>query len=252
MAHNKVAVVTGAAKGIGRGISLRLARDGYDLSVNDLESNLASLGELCTFVKEKFGTKAVAITGDISKEDDVKRLVQGTVELFGSMDVMIANAGICQVKSILETTTKDWDEVLAVNSRGTFLCYKYAAEQFIKQGHGGRIIGASSIAGKRGLPHSCAYSASKFAISSLTQIAAREWGKHGIIVNAYAPGPIETDMSEFKEKFGISIDFTVSTTVLGYNGTPDDIAGLVSYLVSDNGRFITGQVITIDGGVIFQ
>ncbi|PPQ88743.1 hypothetical protein CVT25_008550 [Psilocybe cyanescens] len=226
---NRTAVITGASRGIGRAIALRLAHDGYDVALNDLPSSSGLIDELSTIIKEKTGRKAVTLTGDVSVEEDVRKLVDGTVEGLGGIDVMVANAGICFTKSIADTTVKEWDKIQAINGRGTFLCYKYAALQMIKQGRGGRIIGASSVAGKQGWPYLSGYCSTKFVVRALTQSGAQEWAKHGITVNAYAPGPIETDMS------------------LGINGTPEDIAGLVSYLASDQAKFITGQAITIDG-----
>ncbi|PPQ80730.1 hypothetical protein CVT25_001850 [Psilocybe cyanescens] len=253
---NRTAVITGASRGIGRAIALRLAHDGYDVALNDLPSSSGLIDELSTIIKEKTGRKAVTITGDVSVEEDVRNLVDGAVEGLGGIDVMVANAGICFTKSIADTTVKDWDKIQAINSRGTFLCYKYAALQMIKQGRGGRIIGASSLGGKLGRPYLSGYCSTKFVVCALTQSGAQEWAKHGITVNAYAPGPIETDMLKVISDVDPNADVeagysvfcpstmsnqTVPQTALGINGTPEDIAGLVSYLASDQAKFITGQ-----------
>ncbi|SJL18425.1 uncharacterized protein ARMOST_22014 [Armillaria ostoyae] len=208
-----VALITGSAQGIGRAIALRLADDGFNVSLNDLPSAGTGLDILASEIASK-GRKSHVVIGDISSESDVQRIIESTVQALGSLDVMVANAGICITKSIMSTSTEEWDRIFAVNGRGTFLCYKYAAKQMIDQGHGGRIIGASSLAGKLGVLDFMAslstvklkltligssnlpvYGASKWAIRGLTQSAAHEFGKYGITVNAYAPGPTETDMS---------------------------------------------------------
>ncbi|KAK0204239.1 NAD-binding protein [Desarmillaria ectypa] len=249
-----VALITGSAQGIGRAIALRLADDGFHISLNDLPSMGAELDVLASEIASK-GRKSHIITGDVSSESDVQKMISSTVHALGSLDVMVANAGICIAKSIMSTSTEEWNRIAAVNGRGTFLCYKYAAKQMIDQGHGGRIIGASSTAGKMGSPTIPVYGASKWAIRGLTQSAAHEFGKYGITVNAYAPGPIETGMIA-------SIASIINPanpeqcykdarerSDVGRNGTPADIAGLVSYLASKEASFITGQSVSINGGI---
>ncbi|KAK0232041.1 NAD-binding protein [Armillaria nabsnona] len=249
-----IALITGSAQGIGRAIALRLADDGFNVSLNDLPSAGTELDILASEIASK-GRKSHVVTGDISSESDVQRIIESTVQALGSLDVMVANAGICITKSIMSTSTEEWDRIFAVNGRGTFLCYKYAAKQMIDQGHGGRIIGASSVAGKLGSSNLPVYGASKWAIRGLTQSAAHEFGKYGITVNAYAPGPVETDMIT-----GIASAINPNNpdqcfkdmserTDVGRNGTPADIAGLVSYLVSKEASFITGQSVSINGGI---
>ncbi|KAG8221420.1 hypothetical protein J3R82DRAFT_1608 [Butyriboletus roseoflavus] len=190
-----VALVTGSGQGIGRSIALRLANDGYDIGLNDLHANKNKLEVLSIEITRQCpGRRVCVLVADVSVEGEVKGMVDGVVAALGSLDVMVANAGVLRVKTILETTTEDWDTTLAVNGRGTFLCYKYAAQEMISRGSKGRIIGASSIAGKRGGILTGAYSASKFAVRGLTQSAAKEFGQYGITVNAYAPGAVETPM----------------------------------------------------------
>ncbi|KAJ7040943.1 hypothetical protein C8F04DRAFT_1031814, partial [Mycena alexandri] len=189
----RVALVTGAAKGIGKAIALRLAADGFSVAVNDLSSNAGSLSQVVAEIKN-FGADALACLADVSVDDEVRDMVDKVVAHFpiGRLDVMIANAGVAKWSSLVNTTAAEWETVMGVNARGTFLCYKYAAVQMIKQGNGGRIIGAASIC----VPSLGAYSASKFAIRGLTQTAGKsqELGAHGITVNAYAPGGIDTAM----------------------------------------------------------
>ncbi|PPQ69840.1 hypothetical protein CVT24_003179 [Panaeolus cyanescens] len=244
----KVAVVTGAAQGIGKRISLRLAKDGHKVVLNDLERQ-ASLLEDVRVEIEKEGGSSFVQTGDVTIEEDVINLINKTVQQYGSLDIMVANAGALVTNFFIDSTPEELDKVFSVNVKGTFFCYKHAALQMIKQGRGGRIIGAASITGKQGLPKASLYSASKFAVRGMTQAAAGELGKHNITVNAYAPGPTDTDMLQellqgmirldgvepppgpIKKKFGH----------LERNTQPDDIAGLVSFLASKDASMITGQ-----------
>ncbi|KAF9554549.1 acetoin reductase family protein [Agrocybe pediades] len=249
---NRVAVVTGASRGIGRAIALRLARDGYNIALNDLPSTASGLDEVREAIAAQ-GRQVFVSAGDVGQEENVRDLVSGAVEELGSVDIMVANAGIAIIKPILETSVEDWDKTFNVNSRGVFLCYKLAAEQMIKQGRGGRIIGASSVAGKKGMPYVASYSATKFSVRGLTHAAAQEWAKHGINVNAYAPGPIETDMLQYAIDVRISRGAKEIDTGNAQNRSapPDVIASLVSYLASEEAHFITGQTIPVCGGVAF-
>ncbi|KAG2151651.1 acetoin reductase family protein [Suillus bovinus] len=252
-----VAVITGSAQGIGRSIAIRLASDGYDLVINDLESNRENLEEVKKDIAADFPERRVlTVFGNVSVEEDVKGLIESTVKEFGRLNVFVANAGNFVSKPLLETTSDDFDSVLSVNLKGTFYSYKYAAQQMVVQGKGGRIIGASSLAGKKGKStyatvsswHASlsAYCASKFAIRGLTQTAAIELGRNGITVNAYAPGAIDTPMRKFRSR-----DLWIHSKRLssvGDLGTPQDISSLVSFLVTPEARFITA----IDGGTFFD
>ncbi|OBZ71197.1 Diacetyl reductase [(S)-acetoin forming] [Grifola frondosa] len=185
-------IVTGAASGIGRAIAIRLVQDGFDVALFDLPSSQEHLHALAEEVKQDSGTRTLVVLGDVSVESDVQRLVETVVAEFGGLDVMVANAGIGKVAALHETSVEDIDQLYAVNVRGVFLCYKHAAIQMVKQGRGGRIIGAGSVAGKKGIEAHGAYCATKFAVHGLTQCAALEYGKFGINVNAYAPGMTDT------------------------------------------------------------
>ncbi|KAJ7843066.1 hypothetical protein B0H14DRAFT_2779301 [Mycena olivaceomarginata] len=190
-----VALVTGAAQGIGRGIALRLAADGFTVAVNDVSSNSANLDTLVAEIT-RFGRKSSAHVADVSEAEQVEAMVAAVVAEHGGLDVMVANAGIAGPwrTLLVELSADEWDKVMNVNARGTFLCYKYAGLQMIKQGRGGRIIGAASIAAKKAIPAQGVYSASKFAVRGLTQAAAQEFGPHGVTVNAFAPGAVDTSM----------------------------------------------------------
>lgn len=189
----RVALVTGACRGIGRAVALRLADDGLDVAVNDVEANGEELDGVAEEIRSK-GRRAVSIAGDVSVADKVESMVGRVVEELGSLDVMVANAGIVQVAPLLELTPEDYDRMMAVNGRGVFLCYTAAARQMIRQGTGGKIIGAASAAAHKGFALLGHYSASKFGVRGLTQAAAQEWAQHGITVNAYCPGIVGTAM----------------------------------------------------------
>jgi len=260
MSANRVAVVTGACQGIGRGIALRLAKDGLDVAVNDIPANASKLDDVVSEI-EKHGRRAVAVTGDVSVESDVDNLIAVTVRELGGVDVFVANAGVNLLRSILDTSVEQWERLMNINARGVFMGYRAAARQMIKQGRGGRIIGACSVAGKKAYGNQAVYSASKFAVRGLTQAAAAEWGPHGITVNAYAPGIIETPMvhthaMEMKASGDDPneewLKNAVNETPVRSLGSPEDIAGLVSYIASEESKFVTGQAININGGVFFD
>ncbi|KAF8577198.1 NAD(P)-binding protein [Ramaria rubella] len=249
----RVAVITGSARGIGKAIALRLAKDGLNVVVSDISSALPQLEEVVQEIK-KLGVESMAVVCDVTAEADVQKLVDTTVDKLGSLDVMVANAGIIRIGSLIDTKVEEWDLVQTVNARGIFLCYRAAARQMIKQGKGGRIIGASSVAGKRAQGLGCNYSASKFAVRALTQSASAELYPHNITVNAYAPGNIQTAMLDDLSKS--AQDLGLGEVIKQYanqpTGTPEDIAGLVSYIASEESRFITGQALNINGGIYVE
>lgn len=257
----KVALVTGAARGIGRAIALRLASDGLDVAVNDLEAGSEDLEGVAEEIQET-GQRVVAVTADVSEPDEVEGMVGRAAEELGRLDVMVANAGIAQVKSLLDITAEDFDRVMKVNVRGLFLSYQAAARRMIEQGSGGKIIGAASIAGHKGFALLGHYSASKFAVRALTQAAAQEWAEHGITVNAYCPGIVDTSMWELidaqigeiqgLQKGEAMQQFADALITLGRVEEPEDVAAFVSYLASEDSDYMTGQSVMIDGGIIFS
>lgn len=253
------AIVTGASQGIGRAIALRLADDGFDIALNDIATKSMELDAVANDINGK-GRRTIVVPADISVEDEVRGMIATTVQVLGGVDVMIANAGIITFGNVLDADVESFDATFSVNVRGTFLCYKYAARQMIEQGRGGRIIGASSVLGKKSGKDYIVYSSSKFAVRGLTQAAAMELGHHGITVNCYAPGPIQTEMlrtmREQRERWTAEQGRDPSSiqlvqTAVGYEGTPNDIASIVSYLVSKEAHFITGQSVSADGGLFF-
>lgn len=254
-----VAHVTGAARGIGKAIALRLAQDGHDIAVSDLPSMSAQLEQTRNEVAAH-GVRTVALTGDVTDPDSVRNLVADTAAELGSLDILVANAGIAQTKALLDVTPEEYDRVHAVNGRGIFLCYTEAARQMIKQGTGGKIIGASSIAGHKGFPLLGVYSSSKFGVRALTQAAAQEWAEHGITVNAYCPGIVDTNMwVEVDRDLGAinnvgkgeSMKAMAQGITLGRVSTGEDVAAYVSYLAGPDSNYMTGQSALIDGGMLF-
>ncbi|KAJ7679162.1 acetoin reductase family protein [Mycena polygramma] len=215
------AVITGAARGIGRAIAVRLASDGCNVVVNDLPSNQATLDDLVSEISSNAsGGKATSFAADITIEQNVKDLVENCVETYGTLDI----ASLLRLASF-ESTLEDMQSLFDTNFRSVWLGYQCAARQMIKQGKGGRIIG---------YPNMSVYSASKFAVRGITQAAAQEWGTHNITVNTYCPSLIMTPLD-------------TGHRCLKRNGETKDLVGLVSFLASEEGGFVTGQSI-LDGG----
>lgn len=257
---SRVALVTGAARGIGRGIALQLASDGLDVAVNDIEANAEQLKEVAEEIRAE-GVGTATITADVSDAESVEKMVKGVADELGKLDVMVANAGIAQVEPLLDLTPEDWDTMMSVNLRGIFLCYQAAARQMIEQGRGGKIIGAASIVAYRPFPLLGHYSASKWGVRGLTQAAAMEWAQYGITVNAYCPGIVGTAMWDLiDEKLaeheglqkGQAIEKYSDLIHLGRVSVPEDVAHYVSYLASGGSDYMTGQSVMIDGGIQFS
>jgi meso-butanediol dehydrogenase / (S,S)-butanediol dehydrogenase / diacetyl reductase len=257
--QGRTALITGAARGIGRGIALRLAADGLDVAVADLPAMHADAEGVAEEVRA-LGRRATVIDADVSDPVQVDAMVARTAAELGRLDVMVANAGIAQVAPLLDITPADFDRLMAINLRGVFLSYTAAARQMIAQGHGGKIIGAASIAAHKGFAMLGHYSASKWAVRGLTQAAAQEWAEHGITVNAYCPGIVGTAMWDYiDEKLaeagglakGEALAQFSQLITLGRVETPEDVASFVSYLAGPDSDYMTGQSVMIDGGVLF-
>lgn len=246
LTYTRVALVTGGAQGIGRAVALRLAADGLDIAVDDIPSESQRLEEVVNEIRQ-MGRKAIALTCDVSKEDEVKSMVEQTVAQLGRLDAMIANAGISSyLGTVMDADVEKCEHTWSINMRGALLCYKYAAKEMVKQGNGGRIVGACSIAGLKGLANLSAYGMSKAAVRALTQTTALELAEHNITVNAYAPGIILTRMtvSEHDSAFGGEPGSAAKHALGSPNakiGQPEDVASAISYLVSPEAHFITGQ-----------
>lgn len=256
--QGKTVLVTGAAQGIGRGIALRLARDGANIALLDLNrEKLETVRE----ETEALGRKACVITADVSKRDEIRAAVDRAENALGGFDVMINNAGIAQVNPIASVTESEVDRILDVNIKSVIWGMQAAAAKFIARSHKGKIINACSIAGHEGFAMLGVYSATKFAVRGLTQAAAREYAGAGITVNAYCPGIVGTDMwleidARFAELTGSGKGETyrkyVDGIALGRAQTADDVAALVAFLSSEESDYITGQSILTDGGLVYR
>ncbi|KAI0088993.1 NAD(P)-binding protein [Irpex rosettiformis] len=254
----RVALVTGGAQGIGEAIALRLARDGFNVAILDVRGKEEKMAAVAQKI-EAVDKRSYCVVGDVTDEVSVVAAVQSVVDNLGQLDVMVANAGLCHNlgKSILDSTTEEWNTIFAVNALGTMLCFKHAAKQMIKQGTGGRLIGACSIAGKQGTAYLGAYSAAKFAVRGLTHVMSKELKEHNITVNSYAPGFIYTAMIAHPEDDKNGGRGTVTKSLLGMpsdapTAEPQVVANLVSYLASPDSGFVTGQIISVDGGMNYD
>lgn len=253
-----VALVTGGGQGIGRGIALRLANDGHDIALVDV--NEANIEAVAAEVRE-IGRQASTFVADVSDRDQVFASVNHAEESLGGFDVMINNAGIAQVAPIDDVRPDDVQKIWAVNVDGVLWGIQAAAAKFKELGTKGKIINASSIAGHDGFAMLSVYSATKFAVRALTQAAAKEYAADGITVNAYCPGVVGTDMwvtidKRFAELTGAAegetYDKFVGGIALGRAQTPEDVAAFVSYLSGPDSDYMTGQAGLIDGGLVFR
>ncbi|MFC5948558.1 acetoin reductase [Pseudonocardia lutea] len=250
-----VALVTGAGRGIGRAIALRLARDGHAVAVNDV--NKANAEAVAGEIVDAGGS-SVALPFDVTSRDAVLEGVAATVEQLGGLDVMVNNAGIAQVKTLLEVTPEDLEAIFGVNVFGVVYGIQAAAEHMKEHG-GGKIVNAASIAGHSGFDFLGHYSATKFAVRALTQASAKELAQYKITVNAYCPGIVGTDMWDLiDEKMGPYLGNERGETLRQYTElialkrvqTPEDVAGFVSYLAGPDSDYMTGQSVMIDGGIV--
>ena len=239
----KVALVTGAAQGIGKAIALLLARNGADMVVSDI--NLEKAEETAKEIRA-MGPKAVAVKVDVANLSDVDQMVTGILEKLAKIDILVNNAGITRDKLILRMTEEDWDAVLGVNLKGTFNCTKAVLRHMAKQ-RSGKIVNIASVVGEMGNAGQANYSASKAGVIGLTKTIAREYAQRGINVNAIAPGYIETPMPEaLPEKAKEELRKLIPMERLG---KPEDVAEAVLFLVSEESSYMTGQVLNVNGGI---
>lgn len=255
----KVAVITGGGQGIGKALAERLAKDGFAIVLSDIDEE--SLKKAEKELKDK-DYDVTIFTGDVSSQKDQEALAEYAVEAFGSLDVFINNAGTeGQVGPLIETESDLMDKTIDINIKGVVYGIQAAAKVMKKQDSGGKIINACSIAGQEGFEMLGVYSASKFAVKGLTQVAAKELAQYNITVNSYCPGIVGTSMwDRLDEKMmehmgtekGEAFDQFAEGIALGRTQTPEDVADLVSFLASSGSGYITGQNIISDGGMVFN
>ena len=245
MLKDKVAIVTGGTRGIGRAIALKLADQGANIVINYRNSDKEA-EELKAILEEK-GLKVLTVKCDISNFEDSKNLMDKCKEVFGKIDILVNNAGITKDTLIMRMKEEDFDNVIDVNLKGTFNCAKHASAIMLKQRFG-KIINMTSVVGIAGNAGQVNYSASKAGVIGLTKSLAKELGSRGITVNAVAPGFINTDMTaSLSEKVKEEASKNIPLKRLG---DPEDVANLVGFLASDAANYITGQVINVDGGMV--
>ncbi|MGO5073766.1 3-oxoacyl-[acyl-carrier-protein] reductase [Clostridium sporogenes] len=243
--EGKTAIVTGASRGIGRAIAKKLASMGANLVLN-YRSSAKEIDTLLEEIKE-FGVETLVIQGDVSSFEDSKKIADEAKNKFGTIDILINNAGITKDSLILRMAEEDFDKVISVNLKGVYNCSKHIAPIMLKQ-RSGKIINISSVVGVAGNAGQCNYAAAKAGVIGITKSLAKEFGSRGITVNAVAPGYIKTDMTDtLPEKMKKSIEDLLPLKRLG---TPEDVAEAVGFLASDKAEYITGQVIHVDGGMI--
>jgi len=248
----KVAIVTGAAQGIGKAIALALGREGADVVVADLQ--LGKVKEVAQEI-ERMGKRSLAIQSDVTIYKQVEEMVEKTIDQFGKVEILVNNAGINRLAKVVDMTEKDWDDILAVNTKGVFLCSQTAARKMIERGSGCIINMASNCGGVARVDLG-AYCASKAATIHLTRVMALELAKYGIRVNAVCPGSTESEMQrDMQQRLGlqgkiVQGDLKIFRTgiPLGKMAAPEDQAAMVVYLASEAAKHITGQAYYVDGG----
>jgi len=253
----KVSIVTGAGKGIGRAISLNLAEKGSAIALVDISEDDGR--QVCSEIISK-GGEAIYLQCDVKNEKDIKDMVIDVLNKYGKVDNLINNAGVFILANLWETPAEVWDNVLAINLRGVFLCTKHIVPYMIKQ-NSGRIINLSSAVGKQALPMTSAYGASKAGIIAMTVALAKEVAQYGITVNAVCPGPVDTTLWNETKKVLSGIYHIAERDVVNklftdqqlikVSLTTEDIAATVSWLTTDETKMVTGQAISMDGGYVF-
>ncbi|MDD4873810.1 MAG: 3-oxoacyl-[acyl-carrier-protein] reductase [Dehalococcoidales bacterium] len=239
---NKIALVTGSGRGIGKAIALKLSEAGADVVINDINDTAECVAEEI----RSTGKNSMAAIANVTSTADVSVMMDNIVAAYGKIDILINNAGITRDQLLLRMTDEEWDSVLNIDLKSVFLCTRAAVKYMLKQ-RWGRIISISSIVGLAGNPGQANYASAKAGIIGFTRAIAREVAPRGITANAIAPGFIDTDMTQrLKEEQKQEL---MARIPLGYLGSPKDVANAVTFLASDEAAYITGQVLAVDGGM---
>lgn len=244
----KVAFITGAGSGIGRGIAERLAREGADVCIAEVDADGA---EMTANLITQLGRRACVVKANAASGGQIQAAAERCVAELGSLDIAVANAGIARAAPLLDLELEDWQDQLDVNLTGVFLTVQAAARQMVKLGHGGRIVCISSLAALNTGPAMWAYSATKAGVQIMVRGWAQELGAHGVTVNAIGPGVIETPLAQglAGDAGGVIRANLEATTPVGRVGRPEDIAGLVSFMAGPDGEFMSGSYVLMDGGL---
>ena len=242
---DKVAIVTGSARGIGRAIALKLAEVGADVVVNDIEAAVESLESVVKEIKA-LNRQSLAVTADVSSPEDVTHLIETAVREFGKVDILVNNAGVTRDQLLMKMTDEEWDTVLNIDLKSAFLCTRAVIRHMLRQ-RSGRIISIASVVGMVGNAGQANYASAKAGVIGLTKSIAKEVGSRGITVNAIAPGYIQTKMTE--QLNDDQRQEMLKHIPLASLGTPRDVAEAVAFLASEEARYITGHVLNVDGGM---
>lgn len=243
----KVALITGAASGNGRGMALRFAEDGADIVIADI--NADQMGETARLVRDR-ARRALTRHCDVSKKNDIDQVMAAAVAELGHVDIAVANAGVAESDTdCLRMTEAQWDRTIAINLKGVFFTLQAAANQMIRQGRGGRLIALASIMAEWGGAGSPAYCASKGGVKQLVKSFAIACGRYGITCNAIGPGFIETAMTQMITDNPMMASFLIDRTPAGRIGVPADVANVAAFLASDDSSFVTGTILFPDGGI---
>lgn len=247
MLKDKVAVITGSARGIGRAIAEEYASNGAKVIISDIMQDKAE--ETASEIKAKYNVDTLAVKADVSKYEDVEILINQTIEKFGKIDIIVNNAGITRDNLIMRMSEQEWNLVIDINLKGVFNCTKAVSRPMMKQRYG-KIINITSVVGEMGNPGQINYSASKAGVIGMTKTTAKELGSRGIRVNAIAPGFIVSEMTD--KMTDQAKESLMKLIPMGELGKPADVAKAAVFLASDMSDYITGQVINVCGGMVMQ